>query len=333
MRRFAIKFLLISLPVLFLIGLYFYKDPFKVLYHYDSYYISGDSAYVAINQDYVSLQNLINKSPDYKYDSYIFGNSRSMNYRINSWTKYIHSTGCYHFDAFSESLYGVAKKLEFLEQHNMPVKNALIVMDYGLLKTVANTPDNYRKHPGLSGEGRLFFNLYYFRLFFDINFLRAYLRKLAGCKPDADMYQVLNDWVISYDPVTNEILGAKAEKLIAADKEQYYSSIATVFYERPKQQQYYSKVIDTAQSRLLQQIAGILKRRQADYRIVINPLYDQKKLNTTDLAKLGTIFGSARVFDFSGINRFTAEPTNYYEPEHYRPIVADAIMDSIYKQK
>lgn len=66
------------------------------------------------------------------------------------------------------------------------------------------------------------------------------------------------------------------------------------------------------------------------YKVVINPLYDQNKINSRDLATLKDIFGSDNVYDFSGVNWITSDYHNYYEESHYRPHVAKWILGKIY---
>ena len=40
--------------------------------------------------------------------------------------------------------------------------------------------------------------------------------------------------------------------------------------------------------------------------------------------------GEENVFDFSGVNEFTNEMTNYYETSHYRPKVCKELLRIIY---
>ena len=84
---------------------------------------------------------------------------------------------------------------------------------------------------------------------------------------------------------------------------------------------------------LLENIHSIFKKHNSDVRIVISPLYNQKKLNEKDLAYLKNLFGTERVFDFSGINKITNDYNNYYEASHYRPHVSRELMEIIYKGK
>jgi hypothetical protein len=95
------------------------------------------------------------------------------------------------------------------------------------------------------------------------------------------------------------------------------------FYKRASLVQYSPEVIQTERTLMQKDIKRILAAHGTDYRIIINLLYDQAKLNDADLKKLKAIFGSIRIFDFSGINSFTSEYHNYYEESHYRPQVAD----------
>jgi hypothetical protein len=82
---------------------------------------------------------------------------------------------------------------------------------------------------------------------------------------------------------------------------------------------------------MLLEIADIFKKNKTNYKLVINPLYDQVKLNQQDLDILIKLFGKENVHDFSGINFITNDYHNYYENPHYRPHIADYIMGEIYK--
>src|ERR1700760_1077696 len=110
------KLLIFSIPFVLFIALYICWDPFKVIHHYDHYYESGKPSYISLNRDVVSTETWVNQFPRYNYDSYIFGNSRSKFYEVDTWSRYIgaDTNHCYHFDASGESLFGVAGKVKFL---------------------------------------------------------------------------------------------------------------------------------------------------------------------------------------------------------------------------
>ena len=75
----------------------------------------------------------------------------------------------------------------------------------------------------------------------------------------------------------------------------------------------------------------VFRRKGTNCHVVVSPLYDQVRLNPSDLAALEDIFGAERVHDYSGVNAITADRHNYYEPYHYRPTVARHIMQEIYR--
>ena len=82
----------------------------------------------------------------------------------------------------------------------------------------------------------------------------------------------------------------------------------------------------------LKGIRELFDKHHTNYRIVVSPLYDQIKLNPKDYKILCEIFGSQYVYDFSGVNNWTEDYHNYYEPSHYLPSVASEIMKQIYSE-
>ena len=69
---------------------YVVTDPFKVLFHYEDYYVdNGEGYYINTNRSYVSTQMYIQNKDRYNYDSFIFGSSRSGYYLVEDWKKYL----------------------------------------------------------------------------------------------------------------------------------------------------------------------------------------------------------------------------------------------------
>ena len=91
-------------------------------------------------------------------------------------------------------------------------------------------------------------------------------------------------------------------------------------------------VIGDEQAQLLRQIAALLHRHRTKVRLIISPDYDQLKLNPADKAALDHLFGRGVVFDFSGINAYTADYHNYYERGHYRPILGERLLQAVYEE-
>jgi hypothetical protein len=335
MQRLFIKLFLATCPVLTVLAVYFYNDPFKVLYHYDSYFPADGIQYVVLNKDYVSTETFVNNYPKYHYDSYIFGNSRSMYYYVDEWKKHIHSDKCYHFDASGESLYGIERKFQFLHSRGVPIENALIVFDAQACSITKNVGEAHimKKDPLLSGQSKFDFQADCLKAFFDVHFLSAYLTFLFTHKVSKEMSDklLLNNVESHYDAAVNEESFPRYEQLIAKSRDSFYAPRMHLFYKRDTVQRYSGPVIKDEQKLLFYNIKKILDENKTSYRFVISPLYDQVKFDSTDLKFLYSVFGRENVYDFSGINDITDSPYNYYENSHYRPFIANRIMDSIYK--
>jgi len=122
----------------------------------------------------------------------------------------------------------------------------------------------------------------------------------------------------------------EAEKKILANKESYYGPKMSLFFKRDSTLHYSDQVILNEEQSLLKQMKGIFDKHHTDYRIMLSPMYDQKKLNPKDMAVLVSILGASHIYDFAGINDITTDLYNYYEPEHFRPAIAYRMMDSVY---
>jgi hypothetical protein len=333
---FLLRLLLFSLPLLSLLVFYFWQDPFKVIHHYDSYIDSGKPYYIGLNRDYVSTENWVNHYPEYKYDSYIFGNSRSLFYRMESWKNFIGepASKCYHFDASGETLYGLEIKLRFLAGQNAGIRHSLILLDFYTLQHITNSEGHlFIKDPRTSGQSRLAFQAAFLKSFFSFNFFRTFFDlKLSGrIKPYMED-SIIDGRIFAYDKISNEMTMPLLENLIQTDPVRYYEAHRALFYPRKPELQVSDCVIGPGQIKLLESIRNMLKADSSDYRIVVNPLYDQLKLNPADLRQLKNIFGNGNVFDLSGINWFTEDIHHYYETSHYRPYVADSIMALVYSE-
>lgn len=337
LKKFA-KFLLgIAIPLFLLFISYIYYDPFKVVNHYDSYYTSNTQNLITLNRDYVSVETFLNNNPNYHYDSFIFGNSRSRFFEMNTWSSYINSDRCFHFDASGESLYGIYKKFEFLEERQTKINNALILFDYSTLKETKNSKGHlFIKHWRLSNQSRIDFHLEFFKAYCSYRFLPAYLDfRLSGKIKDYMIKgHLLGEPEVDYNLKFNEVSFLAFEKLIKFKPTDYYNNDKMkLFYKRNSIQKFSPKVINEEQVVMLKSIKRILDKHHANFKIIINPLYDQLKIDTTDLKTLKQIFGINNVFDFSGINSITVDYKNYYEESHYRPQVSAEILKVIYSPK
>jgi hypothetical protein len=331
--RLLIKLLLLAAPLIVILFFYGITDPFKVLWSYDSYYVSGQPSFVALNRDFVSTETFLRYRQVYHYDSFIFGNSRSIFYQVGDWSKHIGPRPSFHFDASGESLYGIWRKVRLLDSLGTPLGHALLILDAGTLSQVGNaTAHLFVKHPLLSNQSRLGFQLIFVKTFFDRRFLHACLdfRWSKRVKPYMLSDNLLDNRPMDYDLESNELSFGQYEDLIRTNPTAYYQARANIFYARPAGPQTSPPVVGDVQRQMLNDMVAVFRRRQTDYRVVISPLYDQKHLNPADVQALQQSLGADHVYDYSGVNALTESTTNYYETSHYRPHVARFIMSQIY---
>lgn len=319
---------LLSLPITTVLLSYFMLDPFRVVYHYPSF----EEPLVAIpNRDYISTQMYLNTYKRRPYQSFVLGNSLTMAFTVRDWEPYIQDTLAFHFDASGESLYGVWKKLQFLEQHHSPLKNILLICDSELLaKTDDYDSHILRKDPRTIGELPFAFQLSFLKAFFSNNFYYTYLKQRATGSFTDDMAGVLERRRIYYDPVTNDVVLPELNQEIKQDSLGFYARNKRLSGSRKPGTA--SAVIGAAQLRQLVAVRNIFARHQTNYHIVISPLFNQKQLNPADLARLQRVFEPSRIHDYSGVNSFTAQKGYYYEESHYRPLVGRAILRQVYSQ-
>lgn len=332
MRTFYLRCILFASPLVVLLALYFVFDPFRVLYPHPE--DEGRSWIVVQNKDFYSTQHYIDGWRTYGYDAFIFGSSRTMAYRVADWRTHLPAgRQPFVFDAHHESLYGILGKVRYIERVGGPMRDALVVMEpRTTFQRMRNDPEHVNiKHPAVSGESPLAFQLTFFRAWtvraFCIKYLdyaifhkqRPYLRTALTFTGDN-----------GFAPITTERIIPQEDE-IARDPDAYYTAHADMFPPRDTTvQRYIERRIKPMHLAALREIRAIFDRKGTDYRIVISPMYDQLAIDPTDLAELKAIFGADRVFDRSGINAITRDRRNYLESSHYRFHVGRRIMNEIY---
>ncbi|GAB2865681.1 hypothetical protein [Hymenobacter ruber] len=316
---------LLTLPFSAVVASYLVLDPFQVLYHYDAF-----ATQVIPNRDYVSTEMFVNNYPRHRYQSFILGNSRTLAFAVRDWVKYTHDPLSFHYDALAESLFGVWKKLQFLENQGAGLNNVLIICDPQLLAQTRDVDSHlFRKDPRLTGELPFRFQLSFFRAYLArFFFFHFWKLKLTG-QVTPGMEDLFNTRGGGIAPVTNDMLLTEAEQQIATDSVGFYAHNPGL-PPRPARPPVSPAVIGPEAKQQLVAIQTILARHHTKYHFIISPLYDQAALNPADLAYLVRIFGQTHIHNFSGVNEFTRYPGYYYESSHYRPLVGRKIMQLIY---
>lgn len=339
MKRFTgfiFKLFLVAAPLWLLCLCYLITNPFKVFGGYDTYYKDDVVSFGVSNRDFLSTEAFIHNYGKYNYDSFVFGSSRSLSFQCSDWERYINSPA-FHFDASGESIYGILTKLRFLRDCNVKIKNCLIILDSNALSQTVNSEGySYIKHPSLSHESRVKFHFEFLRLFLNNQFFIPYFAYLTGKKiPDFFEYPaVTGKWTYKYNRLTNDIIYSGQEKMITENADDYYGNKQTVFYSRDTlSQKFYGRIIHKEQAEMLNEIKHVLLAENTDYSIVLYPDYDLKKYDNDDLYELKRIFEENRIYDYSGINKYTKNLENYIDNIHARSRVGNLILSEIYSKK
>jgi len=334
MKSFLLRILVFALPIVALGMLYLAEDPFKVVHEYSNYRSSGQALTVPINPGMISTSVFEQNQGSADYNSFIFGSSRSMFYQEVDWKKHLPSDArVFHFDASSETIVGILHKLDYVVKSGCEMRHALVIIDGNTFESGQLFNEHlFMEDPRLVGYRNLVeFQSAHWMAFLDRGFLKAYAdyRITGQAKPYMSAQGVLDHRPFVYDSISNELRYDYYEALIASG-EYYTEDRMKPFYERDGKLRFAAPVITAKSEVLLSSIARQFSSMQTRYFIVISPLYNQIKMNASDVVKLKQIFGEQRVYDFSGVNRFTADYSHYYERSHYRPFVAAMVLDSIY---
>lgn len=320
---------LFSAPFLLLSISYILLDPFKIIKKYSTY----SNSRVILNRDFISTETFLKKKDVYKFNSFIFGSSRTLAFKPTSWEKYLsNESRPFLFDASGETLFGIYKKIKLLDSLNVDIKNVLIVFcrDVSFPKYDNQKGHLFIKHPVLSGETKIDFHKHFFAAFFTPSFLASYYINYFSGKYYSFMKGYIENRNIIFNDTTNALSIADQELYIEQNEHRYYKENASIFYSRNSKRIMDSiSRIQEIHIRMLNEIKKIFIKHKTVYKVVVSPLYEQIKLNFNDLKVLSDIFGKS-VYDFSGKNTFTEKIENYYETSHYRPFVADSIFKCLY---
>jgi len=331
MRKFIIKITLFSSPIILLVIGVIYVDFFKVIGFQDYY----SNQRVELNREMVTTTTYNHYREQENFNSFIFGSSRSQAYKCENWEAYLDKDAKpFHFDASAEGIWGVEKKVAYIDKLGDSIKNALVIVDRQLLgRTSSRKGHLFISMPMVSKASKLEYYSTFLRASLDPKFLTAYL--------DFSLFKTNRGYMESfiqqekYDYRANKKNGDLwygHDKEIEEDSLSYYQNLIErgVFYSRPVKHVSEIKVTQ-AEIKLLERIKAVFDKHKTKYKIVISPLYDQIPMENAQIELLQGIFGEENIYDFSGKNEFTDSIHNFYETSHYRPHVADEIMELIYK--
>ena len=336
-KKLFFKIILLSSPLILLISLFIINDPFKIIYEYDDYSPNED---YYINRDFISSKIFIKNYPKYKYNSFIFGSSRTMAYNPQHWKNYLDSnSSVFSFDSFGESIFGIYSKIKYLDNNNVNINNCLLIFceDVTFQFSSDHPGHIYMKAPFVAKTSYLNFYFEHFKAFIQKDFFyNYYKKKLVDKKLPINQYT-------KYDTINNHMKNLMSELKIKRIPKNYIDSNFIKLKNNTNEKQSVKK-INVKHIQLMRQIMSIFKKQKTKYKIIISPLFNQQKINKRDLEILKSIFGDY-IFDFSGKNNITENKFNFYEnygnsktilsrnkSSHYISKIGDIILDSIYKK-
>lgn len=331
--KFLKRLLLFCSPFILLVIIYIIWDPFKVIYSYD-YYYQGKNYFINKNRDFISSEMFMKNCEKYHYNSFIFGSSTSLFFLPSSWEKHIGSANhVFAFDASGENLVGIWSKIRYIHDKGSPITHALLVLDTeSTFKPFRNKGHVFMKHYEVYPSSPISFHMESLLSFLNIEFLGAFIHRKVSGRYYPYMKDVLEEREITHDPVTNGIDAMGPGKELKKDSIGYYRKKSALFLNRQGMSVHSEKMIDQDKMKMLTEIKDIFRASGTDYRVIISPLYEQRTFHPDDLRIIREIFGNAFVFDFSGINEYTASVSNYYDPHHFKFYVGDAILNEVYGQ-
>jgi hypothetical protein len=334
-RLFLLKAALLASPLLLATLLYVVCDPFRVLYRYEFSNYYDEAAPVELNRDYASLQIFSKNYAQQKYDSFVFGSSRSFPIHCDSWQKYVPGARPFHYPAASENLLGIAEKVRYLDERGVALKHVLIEAHTVALADVAPRSDVTHRLPyEISGESWLDFQGAMLGGYFtDLYFVKYGEYKLTGhVRPYAKSALGIKRGSVRVDPLTNDYFFEAYERELADNEDAFYERRASQFppHDGPAPP-CSAPVIGREQEAKLAALRRIFDKQGTEFRLIISPHWDEICIHPDDLNKLHALFGDGVVSDFTGRNEISKDRRNFYDAGHVRPRVADQMLEAVYR--
>ncbi len=331
MKKFIVTILLYSLPLVILLVTIVWLDFFKVLGFQDYY---SDQT-VGLNRGMVTTSTCNHQRNKEKYNSFIFGSSRSQAFKCENWMNYLDNSATpYHFDGSGDGVWDIAKKLKYIDKLGDSIHNALVIIDRNGLRRINQKEGHlFISMPCVSGRSYFKYYATLLEAACNPNFLRAYLDySITGVYKDYMGYLIKKG---KHNHVVNDVtcdIWYSYDKEIKMDSLQYYNTLSAkgVFYNRDNITRKKCKITAEEKKGLLT-IEEIFTKHHTNYKIVISPIYNQVPMEKDQVNLLNQVFGKENVYNFSGKNELTTPIHNYYESSHYRPHVANRILEIIYK--
>lgn len=331
LSKIYVKSLLLFLPLLLIILSFLFFDPFGIVHiKSPAYETSGD---------YQTTKLYLNNTKQVNYNSFIFGNSKTLAFRSEDWKRHVQGN-FYKFGAPGESIFNIYNKVQLIEKEGDTLKNALLVIDLAMINNYMNKSPYlqgpvYKHHPYTQDESWLTFYGSFFKYYltdgFFVKVIKARLLATPTAIEKADFLKARD----SFDSITNEFYLSALEKEIQ-DKGflGYYQNHASEFKTTStKSSSIDLPRLNAGDKNYLSEIREVFDRHHCNYRIIIGPVLNGNSFPKNILNELENIFGAPSVYDYSSYTKISRDSSYYYEQSHYRPIAGAIILDEIYSSE
>ena len=317
-----------------LLATYVVLDPFRVIWSHDDAVAQwGDSLQVNINQGHVSAMNFMRYDNLRHYDTFIMGSSMSQNYKVEDLVEHGYGdSSIYHFDAWQETLQGIADKLTFLERRGNRISNVLIIIEEEMLhRDVDDNDFRFMRSPITSPQvSTMAFHWKFFKNFLNVDVMRILLNPRGNSEAAVAQGIVTHD-VPNRNPVLNESSYEYFDSLIATSPDQFFTAERLANREITAVSTVDGPQLHGERERQARQVAEILKRNNTNYIVIVPPRYGRRTLCDHDRVALYEIFGNDRVFDFSDHPTMSRDPRCYYDRDgHLISACCKQLLDSCF---
>lgn len=305
--------LFFGVPLIVMMALYLTTDPFGNLRKFDLKDFSD------VSREYVSMELFLKNNDVQKYNAFVLGSSRACGINTYYWKSKLNDSTAnqFLFQAWAETVTGIYQKLKFLDRNGNDIKYALVLIDIptSFIEEQESTEALKLKDYRLAEKPFLYNQLFFFKAYFKPEFVISSLQKQCSI-PTFDT--ISNDWINS-----NKVTWQMNQKQnIDLPKDKFKAPVSKI--ER--------QLISDEMKEIFIKIDNILDKHNTDFRILITPAYSQIEINPNDLNTLVDVFGSNRVFNFSGRNEISIDKYNFSDPNHFDLVAGNKLIDFIYNR-
>jgi hypothetical protein len=330
MKKFLLViFLTLGLPILLLMAVYVWTDPFCNLRGFDINNVD------ATNREYLSTELFLRNKDNYSYDSFVFASSRGGGINTYTWKMYLpEGAQPYLFQAWSETLMGIQMKMQYIQENKIPMRHALVLIDIPGTFAKKQLPSESLsiKHYLFTGQPRWVYNGIQFYNFIQspslwVNSIEGTL-KHEKCPFTSDT--ITNDYDVK-NKGDYAILPAQDSLKYCSNmtRQTFFDKIAN---KSEQDIQMAQPIITDAFVSQLRDIKLIFDQNKTDYHILITPAYcyTSQYINSADLCILQEIFGYDRVHDYSAPNELNMDYNNFSDPAHFDLHTGYIMLQDIY---